>query len=178
MSAAAAAPKAAAPKAAAPEAAAPEAAPAKSKKKLIVIGAIAAAVLAGGGAGAFFLMKKPAEGDKHAAEAPKAKKSPAFIPFDAMVVNLRDEGSEKMMQLAFSFEAAEPKAADAVKLHTPAIRNRLIMLLTSKTSQDIAGREGKEKLAAEILEESRQAMGATKEAPIVEAVHFSSLIVQ
>jgi len=172
MSAAAAAPKAAAP---APEAAA---APAKSKKKLIVIGAIAVALLAGGGAGAFFLMKKPAEGGKAAAEAPKAKKTPAYIPFDPLVVNLRDDGSEKMMQVSFSFEAADSKAGDAVKAHTPAIRNRLILLLTSKTSQDIAGREGKEKLAAEILEEARQAMGATKEAPIVEAVHFSGLIVQ
>jgi flagellar FliL protein len=165
--------------AAAAAAPAPEAvaAPPKSKKKLIVIGAIVAAIAAGG-AGAFFFLKKPHEGEKSGAEAPKAKKSPAFIPFDTMVVNLHDEGAEKMMQIGFSFEAADSKAADAVKTHTPAIRNRLILLLTSKTSQDIAGREGKEKLAAEILDEARQAMGATKEAPIIEAVHFSSLIVQ
>ena len=161
-------------------AAAPEAAPApaKSKKKLVVIAAIAAVVLAGGGAGAFFLMKKPAESEKAAAEAPKVKKVPAYVPFDPLVVNLRDDGAEKMMQVSFSFEAADSKAGDAVKAHTPAIRNRLILLLTSKTSQDIAGHKNKEKLAAEILEEARQAMGATKEAPIVEAVHFSGLIVQ
>ncbi len=157
----------------------PEAAPpAKSKKKLIVIGAIVAAALAGG-AGAGLALKKPAhEGEKAAAEAPKAKKTPVFIPFDAMVVNLRDDGGERMMQVTFSYEAADPKAGDAVKAHTPAIRNRLILLLTSKTSQDIAGREGKEKLAAEMLEETRKALGATKEAPVVEAVHFSGLIIQ
>lgn len=157
-----------------PEAAAP---PKGGKKKLIVIGAIVAAALAGG-AGAYFALKKPPEGEKAAAEAPKPKKTPAFIPFDPLVVNLRDDGGDRMMQVTFSYEAADPKAADAVKAHTPAIRNRLILLLTSKTSQDIAGREGKETLAKEMLEESRIALGATKEAPIVEAVHFSGLIVQ
>ncbi len=163
--------------AAAPAPAAAEPVAPRSRKKLIVIGAVVATLLLAGGTGAYFVLRKPHEGE-HAADAPKAKKTPAFIPFDALVVNLRDEGVEKMMQVSFSFEAADSKAADAVKAHTPAIRNRLILLLTSKTSADIAGREGKEKLAAEILGEARQAMGATKEDPIVEAVHFSGLIVQ
>ncbi|MEY2687493.1 MAG: hypothetical protein RL375_1691, partial [Pseudomonadota bacterium] len=41
-----------------------------------------------------------------------------------------------------------------------------------------AGRDGKQKLAADILEETRAAIGATPEAPLVKAVHFTSIIVQ
>lgn len=172
---------AAAPKTA-PDAAATAApaAGAGKKKLFILIGAVVAALAVGGGAAWFLLAKKapPPEAEKPAAEAPKAKRAAAYIPFEPLVVNLRDETVERMMQIAFSFEAADPKAADLVKQHSPAIRNRLILLLTSKTSTELAGREGKEKLAAEIVQEARAAMGATKEAPIIEAVHFSSLIVQ
>ncbi len=165
------------------EAGAPEAP--RSRKKLFIILGATVALLAAGGVGAWFFLKKPAEADKAdkggkaapAAEQ-KAKKAPIFVPFEPLVVNLRDENIERMMQIAFSFEAADSKAGDAVKVHTPAIRNRLIMLLTSKSSADLAGREGKEKLAKEIVEEARTAMGATKEAPVIEAVHFTSIIVQ
>jgi flagellar FliL protein len=132
-----------------------------------------------GGTGALLYTRKPAEaGKERAAEAQKAKAAPSFVAFEPLIVNLRDEEAERMMQIAFSFESADSKAAEAVKVHTPAIRNRLILLLTSKSSRDIAGREGKERLAAEILAEARAAMGATKEAPLVEAVHFTSIIVQ
>jgi flagellar FliL protein len=164
-------------KAAAPQA---EAAP-KSKKTLFIIIAVVVVLLAGGGAGAFFLLRKPAEADKAAAaaaEAHKVKKAPVFIPFEAIVVNLKDEGGDRMMQLAFSFEGTDSKSDGAVKSHLPAIRSRLILMLSSKTSKDVAGREGKEKLAADILEETRAVLGATKEAPVIEAVHFTSMIIQ
>jgi flagellar FliL protein len=162
-------------KAAAPQA---EAAP-KSKKTLIIIIAVVVVLLAGGGAGAFFFLRKPAEADKAAAaEAHKVKKAPVFIPFEAIVVNLKDEGGDRMMQLAFSFEGTDSKSDSAVKSHLPAIRSRLILMLSSKTSKDVAGREGKEKLAADILEETRSVLGATKEAPVIEAVHFTSMIIQ
>lgn len=172
-----------------PETAGAEAPPPRSRKKLLVVLGAAIAFIAVAGVGAWFFLKKPPEAARAAtataaaaapasAETNKQRKAPIFVPFEPLVVNLRDEAIERMMQIAFSFEAADAKAGDAVKVHTPAIRNRLILLLTSKSSGELAGREGKEKLAKEILEEARAAMGATREAPVIEAVHFTSIIVQ
>lgn len=156
----------------------PTAAPKGNRKKLILIAGIIALVAAAGGAGAYYFLKKPADGAHQAEEAAKPKKPPIYIAFDPIVVNLADADSERMMQVTFAFEATDSKAIDLVKASTPAIRNRVILLLTSKTSKDIAGREGKENLAGEILAESRLAMGATKEAPMIERVHFSGFVVQ
>jgi flagellar FliL protein len=156
-----------------------EAPPPKSRKKLFVIAGAVLALAAGSG-GAFLALRKPhdpAAAGAHA-EAAHAKKAPTYIPFDAIIVNLREESGERMIQVAFSFETTDPKAADAVRSHLPAIRNRLILLISSRTAQEIAGREGKERLAADMLAEARIAMGATKEAPMVDAIHFSSLIIQ
>lgn len=154
------------------------ASPKSSKKKLILIAAIVAVIAAAGGAGAFYYLKKPGDGAHQAEEAPKPRKPPVYIPFDPIVVNLADTDGDRMMQVTFAFEAADPKSADLVKASTPAIRNRVILLLTSKSSKDIAGREGKEKLAEEILAESRAAMGSTKEMPVIDGVHFSGFVVQ
>lgn len=154
-------------------------APKGSRKKLILIASIIALVVAAAcGAGAYYYLKKHGDGAHQGEEVSKPRKPPVYIPFEPIVVNLADADGDRMIQVTFAFEAADAKSADLVKASTPAIRNRVILLLTSKSSKDIAGREGKEKLADEILVESRTAMGSTKEAPIIDGVHFSGFVVQ
>jgi flagellar FliL protein len=169
-----------------------EAAPAKppGKKKLVVIGAVVAILALGGGAAAFFTMKpKPAEAGKDAgkdgskAEAahetkrdPKVK--PTFVPFESFTVNLNDKENERYAQVVFSIETIDSAVGDMVKTQMPAIRGRVLMTLSSKTAAELLGREGKEKLAKDILDDARKAMSLGEADKSLIEVHFSQFVMQ
>lgn len=158
--------------AAAPAAEAP---PAKGKKKLIIIIAAVAVLLAGGG-GAFFMMKKKAADEAAAAEdgdatahvekKPKKEKKkddkhamPVFVPLDPFVVNLADRDVDRYAQIGITLQTEDAHAGDQIKAYLPAIRNNILLLLSRKTSQDLAGAEGKERLASQVLRVAVQPMG-------------------
>ena len=197
---------------------APAAAPAKGKKKLIII--ITAAVLAVvvlGGVGAVLLLKKPAaelddeyaeeEGTSETADAaPKIdpKKPPAFVPLDTFTVNLADRDAERFAQVGITLEMTDAAAADMVKNFMPAIRNNILLAIADRTSEELLQRDGKQQLAARVLQETLRALGYVTPDPgpakatagaadeaskkkrskpkvvelPVKAVHFSNFIIQ
>lgn len=145
------------------------AAPPKGKKKLIIIIA-AVVVLALVGVGAMLaLKKKPAEdGEEHAAEAaPKKaavkahdpKAPPVFAPLDPFTVNLADKEADRYAQVGITLELDTPATAEALKVFMPAVRNNILMLLAHKTSADLLGRDGKDKLAREVARETSRGLG-------------------
>ncbi|MEY8877858.1 MAG: flagellar basal body-associated protein FliL [Leptothrix sp. (in: b-proteobacteria)] len=193
-------------------------APAKkgSKKLIIIIAAVLLLVLGGGGA-AFFMMKKKAAdaeaeadgedgGTKAAAHAPAPKPHatheaghpPNYVALDPFIVNLADRETERYAQIGMTLEVDDAKFAEQMKGYMPAIRNAILMILAHKTSVELLQREGKEKLAEEVMRESVRPMGieidpeepedpaATgkkkkKHAPVynpVTQVHYSSFIIQ
>lgn len=148
-----------------PEAADTGKAPAKSKKMLIIIMA-AVLVLVLAGAAAFFFMKQRAAADdgedaapaKAAAHAdPKA--IPAYLPLDAMVVNLADPGGERVAQIGITLEVQDAHSSDTVKAYLPAIRSSILMLISQRTAEELLKPEGKEKLAKDILREAAVPFG-------------------
>ncbi len=162
--------------AAAAAADAPAAKKSGGKKKLVIMVAVAAIVLGGGGVGALLYMKKQKaaaeaaaadEGDAAGADAgaPKAEKKrernahPVFVPMDTFVVNLADHDADRYAQIGIVLEVPDEKVSEEIKTFLPAIRNNILLLLAHKSSADLAGGEGKEKLAREIRRESLKAMG-------------------
>lgn len=136
--------------------------PAKSKK-LIIIGAVVVLLLVvvGGGA-AWFLSKRHAadeDGEAAPTKAAEVVAAPTFLPIDMMVVNLADNGGERFAQIGITLELADVKTADLVKQHMPSIRNGVLMLASQRTSDELLTREGKEKLAADILREVSRPLG-------------------
>jgi flagellar FliL protein len=169
-----------------------EAAPAKppGKKKLILVAGIVAVAVLGGGAGAYFTLKaKPAaevgKDGKDGAKAeaavehkrdPKAK--PTFVTFESFTVNLNDKDNERYAQIVFAVETIDSATGEMVKAQMPAIRGRVLMTLSSKTASDLLGREGKEKLAKDILEDARKAMNLPDTDKSLIEVHFSQFVMQ
>jgi flagellar FliL protein len=186
-----------------------------SKKLLIIIIAVVLLLVIGGGAAFFLLKKKPAEeggeeGDaegghaKAAAHAPAAAKKPehkpghppTYVPLEPFVVNLADREQERYAQIGITLEVDDQKFADEMKGYMPAIRNGILMILSHKTSAELLEREGKEKLAEEVMREAVRPLGIEidgedeapaagkkkrKKAPVynpVQHVHFSSFIIQ
>ncbi|HEY8877863.1 MAG TPA: flagellar basal body-associated FliL family protein [Roseateles sp.] len=140
-----------------------------SKKLIIILAAVLVLVLVGGGAAVMLLKKKPAaeegEDGAEAVEAPKAKahaKSdhpPTFVPLDPFTVNLADKDVDRFAQVGVTLQVDDPKFADQIKAYMPAIRSNVLMVLAHKTAAELLTREGKEKLAKDIMRESVRPMG-------------------
>ena len=170
------------------EAAAGAAVPAKKgKAKLLIIAGVATVLLAGGGGAAFMMLKKaPADeevadedsGDPEAKQAKKKKKAsggaPVFVTLETFTVNLSDTDNERFAQIGVVLEVTEKKIDDVLKANMPAVRNAILLLLSSKTSKQVLTLEGKEQLASQIATAVGQRIGKGA----VETVHFSQFIVQ
>ena len=180
--------------------------PAKAKpksKKLLLIGGVAVLVLVLVGGGAFFLLSKKNAADEDVEEvvhvAPKGP--PTYLALDNMVVNLADPGGEKVAQIGITLELSDSKATEKVKPYMPSIRSGVLLLVSQRTAQELLAIEGKEKLAADILQEAskpfqpvrdtaakpkkdaaKSKKKAAEKAPVddnpVRGVLFSSFIVQ
>lgn len=178
----------------------------KINKKLLLLGAAALLLLASaGGATLLWLDRAGAEGaqaeaaDGDAEEAGNADDTagaaepeqrdaarrertgpPSFIPLDPFTVNLADREADRYAQVGITLELETAKDAEAVKQYMPAIRNNILMVLAHKTSAELLGREGKLKLADEVLREALRALEHDDSGGLapVRAVQFSNFIVQ
>lgn len=164
-----------------PAAAAGEAPPAKSKKKLIVI--IAAVVLlAGIGGGAWFFMhakdadKKEAAHKEEKHEGPEH--APVFVPIETFTVNLQPDPNEKFLQTDISMQVASPEAAEKIKALMPAIKSRILLLLTSKQASEIATSEGKQALSDELLAELKKPFTEHGKPEEITGIFFTSFVIQ
>lgn len=159
----------------APAKGAADAAPKTSGKLLLII--LALAVMVGAGGGTAFVMLR----SDHA--KPKAEQTPRgpaqYIPLEpAFVVNLADAGDAKYLQADVQLLTRDPKTAEAITLHMPLIRNRLVLLLGQQTAAQLNGREGKEQLQAQALNEVKSVLKAQQAPNHVDALLFTSLVIQ
>lgn len=141
----------------------PAAPPAKSKKMLVIIlGVVLLLVLVGGGAAAWFLTRPQPDDEEGPAARPQketVKVAPTFLPLENMVVNLADPGGDRFAQVGITLELADAKTAEQVKLYLPSIRSGILLLISQRTSAELLQREGKEKLAHDVLREVSRPLG-------------------
>lgn len=162
-------------------AASPAKAPMSKKKKLLIVGLVAVVVLGGGGGAAWFfwLRPKPAADAEHVKV--EHKKMPVFVELDQFTVNLRratSDDAERYMQVKLVAEAKDAPAGEIIKSLMPAVRNEIILLLGSKSAQDVETREGKETLAKDITAAANKPLVNTPAEGAVEGINITHLIVQ
>jgi flagellar FliL protein len=151
-----------------------EAAPAKkSKKKLFIIIGALVILLAGGGAAAWFFTQGSHESKKAEAEPPKA---PVYLPLETFTVNLH--GGEQYLQTDITLQVADEIQVEAIKLHMPRVRSRLLTLLSSKQAENLVSEEAKKKLAREILAQVKQPFDPKGKPQEVSDVLFTSFVIQ
>jgi flagellar FliL protein len=168
--------------------------PPKSKKMLILVVLLVVLALAGGGAWMFLSSKNAAldeEEEEEAVAVVEPSGPPTYLPLDNMVVNLADPGGERVAQVGVTLELASALDVDRVKAYMPTIRSDVLMLVSQRTADELLSKEGKEKLAEDILAAASRHFGksaAKKEdkdkkakgssGNPVRGVLFSSFIVQ
>lgn len=162
------------------------AAPKKGKAKLLIIAGVVTVLLVGGGGAAFTMMKAPADeeasdeesGDASDKPAKKKKRAngaaPVFVTLETFTVNMADTDNERFAQVGVVLEVTEKKVDEMLKANMPAVRNAILLLLSSKTSKQVLSLEGKDQLATQIAAAVTQRIGKGT----VDSVHFSQFIVQ
>ncbi|NOU24838.1 MAG: flagellar basal body-associated protein FliL [Methylotenera sp.] len=153
-----------------------EAAAPASKKKLIII--IAAVVLLAGGGGAGWFLMQPKDAHKKEVKHEEPVHAPVFLALDTFTVNLQPDPDEKFLQLEISLQLASPEQAELIKTQMPAVKNRLLMLLTSKMASEISTTEGKQKLSDEIVAEVKKPFSKEAKPQEVTGVFFTSFVIQ
>lgn len=158
----------------------------KGKMLIIIIAVVAVLVLAGGGAAVYLLTSKPAaekkaggHGDEEAqAEEAKAEEEhpPIYEKLETFTVNLADQQS--YLQTEIQLMVADAKVQEKIQAHMPEVRDALIRLLSSKTAEELALPDGKDKLAEEIQKQMNEVLGIKKKANGVKKVLFASFIIQ
>jgi flagellar FliL protein len=146
---------------AAPATAEPAAAPAAKSKLPLIAGAVAVLVLAG--AGWYFGMhlpaKKQAEQESEQSvekrlmkqlETKKANKPPVFIAMDEFLVNLPGKGGEHYLQTKLVLRTADNTTEKRITDFLPLVRDRVLAVLSSRTVDEMATVEGKDRMAKDI----------------------------
>ena len=124
--------------------------------------------------------KAPAKGDKSAVKKKRKKKdhAPVFVELDMFTANLKDDDGDRFIQVKLVAEVRDAPSGEMLKTMMPAVRNEVLLLLGSKEAKDVATREGKEKLAGEIVAAANRTLEGTTAAGGVEGVNFTHIIVQ
>ena len=156
-----------------------DAAAPKSKKKLLVI-IVAAVVLLGGagGAAAWFLGHK--DKDPAAKKEVKAEpaKPPVFMNLEPFTVNLNPEDGEQYLQTAITLKVASGEVSEALSVHLPEVRSRILLLLSSKKASELTTIAGKNKLADEVLEVVKRPFSPKGPEQEVDSVFFTQFVIQ
>ena len=149
------------------------------KLAIIAAGIVLAAASAGG---AWSWMHHDANAN------PAARRKPLFSALETFTVNLQEARGDRFAQIGVTLEYEDPELENRIKDRLPALRNNILMLLSSKHVDDLLTPEGKLQLAREIQDRSAQALGFEPAAAAsgakgaasnpVRAVLFSQFIVQ
>jgi flagellar protein FliL len=143
-------------------------------KKLTLIIASVVLLLGCGGGGAFWYLNRAQDG----MEVQVKQKPPVFVNLETFTVNLQSEYGDQHLQTNLTLKMEDATAADLIKLHMPEVRNRVLLLLSSKAASQIAAVDGKRKLAAELLAEIRQPLSESRPELAIQSVLFTSFVIQ
>ncbi|HSW14071.1 MAG TPA: flagellar basal body-associated FliL family protein [Solimonas sp.] len=165
------------------EGGAPKVAAAPKGKPVVLIMIVAVLLSAGASGGAAWWFSShgaapAAHGE--AAQPVEVPKAPAqYLALDpAFVVNLDDATASRYLQAEIQVMARDNAALEAVKLHHPRIRNALLLLFGQLKPAELENRAGKEKLQAAVLAEIQKILKDETGKPGVEAVYFTSFVMQ
>lgn len=163
--------------------------PAKKKRSLVKIGLMLTLLLGGAGGGAWYFLRgqepepaaaaaKPGAA-KAATAKPVSSKPPVFANLEPFTVNLQHEdAAPQYLQVGLALKVTDAAIADAIKLRMPEIRNRVLLLLSSKKASEISTLEGKQTLSTELAREIVLALANSAPAQGLDSVLFTSFVIQ
>jgi len=156
-----------------------DAEPAARKRPLLPL-VIIIVVLVGGAAATGLWFFSHAGKTKTAAAPVHPLAPPLYVALDPpFVTNFEAEQLVRFLQITVQVMSRDPATVELIKSNDPVIRNDLLLLFGNQKYQDIATREGKERLRSQALDAVRHVIAASGGAgEKVEAVYFTSFVMQ
>ena len=151
-----------------------------SKKVLILIIVVAVLFMGLVGAGFFILWSKisqiPLDPAK-VAEMPVEEEENVIGPLynlDTMIVNLSDHGGKRYLRVTMALELSDPESVDTIESRLPQIRDAVLMILPTKTYDDVSTTDGKIALRNQVMEKINTLMTKGR----VNNIYFTEFVVQ
>ena len=169
---------------------------AKKKLPLKLIIIVAVVLLIGGGAGAFFMLGDKnsddttvSESDEKAedgevkegedGEATKALAEAYYFSLDPpFIVNFTGKSRARFLQVSIEGMSRDATVKESVTKHIPQIRNNLVLLLSSKTYDELNSAKGKASLRKQVLKEIQKVLESETGKEGIEDVYFTSFVMQ
>lgn len=107
-----------------------------------------------------------------------ASTSKYFSLSPPMVVNVTDKGRVRHLQIGIQLQLDNPADSPLVQEHKPAIQHALVMLLSGQEAKDVRSVKGKEKLRNDATEAIKKIMVENIGKPTVNAVYFTTFVIQ
>jgi flagellar FliL protein len=155
--------------------------PARRRRSPLLIGAALVVLAALGGGGYFWHSRHaaPAKADK--AQAPDAAKPEIYLALEpAFVVTFREGDTDALryLQVGVTLMAHDQKALDVAREADPVVRDRLVSLFSSQKFDVVTGTAGREKLQADALATVRGIVQKRLGRPGIDALYFTSFVIQ
>ena len=93
---------------------------------------------------------------------------------EPFIVNLADSGPRRYLKVRITMESNEPKVNGEYEKRLPQLRDKILMILSSKGYNEITDSEGKKKLREEIKGQANQILQHFK----VKSIFFTEFIMQ
>lgn len=149
------------------------------KKKMVMLILVAILSIGAGVGGTWYFMQSQ-QGEEEDAPKKKKKKPAEFIKFESFTVNLHPEenGERHYLQVEISLKVNQGEVVAVIKEKMPEIRNKILLLLSSKKASEIFTLEGKQQLGKSIVEEIQLIVGDEDLNEDIKETLFTSLIIQ
>lgn len=119
-------------------------------RKIIII-AVAALLLIGGGAGGYYFFGMSKKAKAAVKEPPPPPPKLAYVDVKEMTLRLADSAAEHYVKLDPVLGVPEKKSEEMTE-KLPVVRDRIVTVVTARSSTDLATTAGKDKLKADLIE--------------------------
>lgn len=151
----------------------------KKGKKGLIIGILVAVIAIGAGAGGTWYFLKMNGDAAEEPEPPKPKvKTTKFLDLELFTVNLLPDDGSQYLQVGLTIKIKETPVEQEITKQMPDIRNRILMLLSSKKASEINTIVGKQQLSQQIAEEIKKAVKDEDLMTDIVEVLFTSFVIQ
>ena len=121
-----------------------------------------------------------------AKEVKKAEKPvpPVFLALENFIVNLQSENGDKYLQTGITLQVRDEEQSSYYKANMPQLRSRILLLLSSKSADDLLTSEGKKQLEDDLIKQVQQPYNNEEPTPKeaeehrILGVYFTSFMIQ
>lgn len=151
----------------------------RSSRKPLVIGVLLVLLLGLGAGGYVWQTRSAGHATPGRTTAPEVSKTELYLPLDpAFVVNFRDADSLRYLQVGVTLMSHDPEAINVAKAADPVLRDGLVALFSNQDFTIIGDAAGRQKLQEQALATVRKVVQARLGRPGIDALYFTSFVMQ